>query len=91
MRYGLRMLAGDGWEDVAWLPVWLSFWFSGSQSRWLSRWLSDFESHDVVVHVEAVSDVEVALAEDTEAEMVVEADRRIVAVHVQFDTGFASF
>ena len=94
VRYGLRMLAGDGWEDVAWLPVWLSFWLSGSQSRWLSRWLSggqsDFEPHDVVVHVEAISDVEVALAEDTEAEMVVEADRRIVAVHVQFDTGFAS-
>lgn len=58
---------------------------------WLSAWLSDFEPHDVVVHVEAVSDVEVALAENTEAEMVVEADRRIVAVHVQFDTGFASF
>ena len=58
---------------------------------WLSAWLSEFEPHDVVVHVEAVSDVEVALAEDTEAEMVVEADRRIVAVHVQFDTGFASF
>ena len=91
VRYGLRMLAGDGWEDVAWLQVWLSFWLSGSQSRWLSRWLSggqsDFESHDVVVHVEAVSDVEVALAEDVEAEVMVEADRRIVAVHVQFDTG----
>lgn len=58
---------------------------------WLSAWLSEFEPHDVVVHVEAVSDVEVALAEDAEAEMVVEADRRIVAVHVQFDTGFASF
>lgn len=91
VRYGLRMLAGDGWEDVAWLPVWLSFWLSGSQSRWLSGGQSEFEPHDVVVHVEAVSDVEVALAEDTEAEMVVEADRRIVAVHVQFDTGFASF
>ena len=79
VRYGLWMLAGDGWEDVAWLPVWLSFWLpvwlsfwlSGSQSRWLSRWLSggqsEFESHDVVVHVEAVSDVEVALAKDVEA------------------------
>lgn len=98
MRYGLRMLAGEGWEDVAWLSVWLSFWLSGSQSRWLSCWLSrwfsggqsDFESHDVVVHVESVSDVEVALAEDVEAEVMVEADRRIVAVHVQFYPGFAS-
>ena len=33
VRYGLWMLAGDGWEDVVWLPVWLSFWLSGSQSR----------------------------------------------------------
>lgn len=70
-------------------------WLEGGDIAWLSVWLSggqsDFESHDVVVHVEAVSDVEVALAENTEAEMVVEADRRIVAVHVQFDTGFASF
>ena len=78
VRDELRMLDGGGGEDIAWLSVWLS----GGQS--------DFESQDVVVHVEAVSYVEVALAEDTEAEMVVESDRRIVAVHVQFDTGFAS-
>ena len=64
---------------------------SGSQSRWLSAGQSDFESHDVVVHVVAVSDVEVALAEDVEAEVMVEADRRIVAVHVQFDSGPAPF
>ena len=63
---------------------------SGCLSVSLSGGQSDFESQDVVVHVEAVSDVEVALAEDTEAEMVVEADRRIVAVHVQFYPGFAS-
>ena len=30
VRYGLPMLDGDGWEDVAWLPVWLSFWLSVS-------------------------------------------------------------
>jgi hypothetical protein len=74
VRDELRMLDGGGGEDIAWL--------SGGQS--------DFESHDVVVHVVAVSDVEVALAEDAEAEVMVEADRRIVAVHVQFDSGFAS-
>lgn len=68
------MLVGDG----------------GGNVTWLSSGQSDFESHDVVVHVEAVSDVEVALAEDVEAEVMVEADRRIVAVHVQFDSGFAS-
>ena len=64
---------------------------SGSQSRWLSGGQSDFESHDVVVHIIAVSDVEVALAEDAEAEVMVEADRRIVAVHVQFDSGPTPF
>ena len=73
------MLAGDGGENVALLSVWLS-------GSWM---LSEFESHDVVVHVEAVSDVEVALAEDAEAEVMVKTDRGIVAVHVQFDTGFA--
>ena len=73
------MLDGGGGEDVAWLSVGLS---AGQ---------SDFESHDVVVHVVAVSDVEVALAEDVEAEVMVEADRRIVAVHVQFDSGPAPF
>ena len=66
---------------------------SGCQSGCLSVslyvWQSDFESHDVVVHVEAVSYVEVALAEDAEAEVMVKTDRGIVAVHVQFDTGFA--
>ena len=91
VRDDLRMLAGDCGEDVVWLPVWLSFWLSSSQSRCLSCGQSDFESHDVVVHVEAVSDVEVALAEDAETEVMVEADRRIVAVHVQFDTGTAPF
>ena len=78
VRDELRMLDGGGGEDIAWLSVWLS----GGQS--------DFESQDVVVHVVAVSDVEVALAEDAEAEVMVEADRRIVAVHVQFYPGFAS-
>ena len=91
VRDDLRMLAGDCGEDVVWLPVWLSFWLSSSQSRCLSCGQSDFESHDVVVHVEAVSDVEVALAEDAETEVMVEAYRRIVAVHVQFDTGTAPF
>lgn len=59
---------------------------SGCLSVSLSGGQSDFESHDVVVHVEAVSDVEVALAEDAETEVMVEADRRIAAVDVQFDT-----
>lgn len=68
------MLVGDG----------------GGNVTCLSAWLSDFESHDVVVHVVAVSDVEVALAEDAETEVMVEADRRIVAVHIQFYPGFAS-
>ena len=74
LQDGIWMLVGDG----------------GGNVTCLSAWLSEFEPHDVVVHVEAVSDVEVALAEDTEAEVMVEADRRIVAVHVQFDSGFAS-
>lgn len=68
------MLVGDG----------------GGNVTCLSAWPSEFEPHDVVVHVEAVSDVEVALAEDAEAEVMVEADRRIVAIHIQFYPSFAS-
>ena len=41
--------------------------------------------HDIVIHIVAVSDMEIACRMFVEAHVFVEADSRVVAVYIQFD------